>query len=363
MKSSRRGRFTLDATPKFTKTIYKIVDDGDTIVVLTHPQAYFAVWAGEDSKATTEDATSAATQAASTIPATTTSQANKTTHANGASQDENPAKDILVDELATVGFDNIPDGPKRDGKYYLVAKDLDEKALEIFFNIIHNKGSRVPGRITLDMLAKIAVMVDYYDCAHAVGRYPTDWSHAFGKLPISSMRETILWICVGLIFRQKERFATATRVALLESKFVSLPHLNLPIGNVLFIKEKRQTLFLKVLDVVLLEITKYQHPHYVCETHTKNLDCSAECGAIMAGTILRLLRSKGLYIQGLSNGIGGQDSCAMSLADFGMTFGTLKPPRWWADNKECGHQCTFKGLHAIRNIVEDPELDDFVKLD
>lgn len=52
--------------------------------------------------------------------------------------------------------------PKKDGERYITVEDTDEGALEILFNVIHGRNSRVPQTTTFVMLVKIAILIDYY---------------------------------------------------------------------------------------------------------------------------------------------------------------------------------------------------------
>ncbi|KAH8751607.1 hypothetical protein F5883DRAFT_434009, partial [Diaporthe sp. PMI_573] len=46
--------------------------------------------------------------------------------------------------------------------YTLYASDWDTEALQIIMDVMHSRSRRVPRSITLELLAKIAVLVDYY---------------------------------------------------------------------------------------------------------------------------------------------------------------------------------------------------------
>ena len=56
---------------------------------------------------------------------------------------------------------------EQDGHFH-VRGEWGEDAFLILMNIFHLQNDKVPEKVTLQTLAKIAVLVDYYDCAVAV---------------------------------------------------------------------------------------------------------------------------------------------------------------------------------------------------
>lgn len=52
--------------------------------------------------------------------------------------------------------------------YTLTAETWDHEALRVVMHVIHGQTRKVPRKVSLDMLAKIAVIVDYYKCHEAV---------------------------------------------------------------------------------------------------------------------------------------------------------------------------------------------------
>lgn len=126
---------------------------------------------------------------------------------------------------------------KGDGRFYLTAEDIDERALETLLSIIHLRNRQVSRRYDLDTLAKVAMLVDYYECCEAVEVISTIWcpqtAADLAKVPQTICRELMLWLCVSYTFRLSELFEHVTTIALKESKMRALPTLDLPIANVL----------------------------------------------------------------------------------------------------------------------------------
>jgi hypothetical protein len=101
------------------------------------------------------------------------------------------------------------------GLLIMEEKDWGEEALLILMNIIHGKNRSVPKSINLEMLAEVAVLVDYYECYEAVEVYSDMWMAPLRKkVPKTYCKEIVLWVCISWIFRQPAEFHTATGVAL-----------------------------------------------------------------------------------------------------------------------------------------------------
>jgi len=138
--------------------------------------------------------------------------------------------------LASPYFRNMLKREWKEGKTLQTDKfveveveDVDADALVTVMNIIHGKTRSVPKTVDLEMLAKIAVVVDIYECAEAVEVFTDMWlAHLRSALPSKYSRDAVLWICISWVFRQHDEFRSATSAAL---KFSSGPiqDLGLPI--------------------------------------------------------------------------------------------------------------------------------------
>jgi hypothetical protein len=109
-------------------------------------------------------------------------------------------------KLSTDGFVSIP------------VLDADPEAMLILLNLIHGHASKVPRVITVEMIAKIGILVDYYECYDAVDVISELWIGHRKTMPGLYCRETALWICIGLCFRRKEEFQLATKIAIRSSR-------------------------------------------------------------------------------------------------------------------------------------------------
>ncbi|KAK2766914.1 hypothetical protein FQN54_006229 [Arachnomyces sp. PD_36] len=108
---------------------------------------------------------------------------------------------------------------KSDGHVTVHAEGWDGEAFLILLNIIHGHTRKVPKSIDLDMLAKIALLVDYYQCLEVSELFANIW---FEKLiegvPSTYTRDLILWLFVSWVFRQSELFTRTTKICSTQSR-------------------------------------------------------------------------------------------------------------------------------------------------
>lgn len=106
-----------------------------------------------------------------------------------------------------------------DGRYHVPASDWDEEAFLILLNIFHIRTRGVPATVDLEMLAKIAVLVDYYELENAevMERDIKGWITNVRRsvpIPSSYCRDLMLWICISRVFHMDEEFEKATALAI-----------------------------------------------------------------------------------------------------------------------------------------------------
>jgi len=106
-----------------------------------------------------------------------------------------------------------------DGLYQVAAEDWDEIAFSIILNVLHGQYHEVPETVPLEMLAKIATIVDYYRLHEAVVLGSRTWLSALklAKLPTEVDRDLCLWLTVASVFTDTKLFKSLTRVSILQS--------------------------------------------------------------------------------------------------------------------------------------------------
>jgi len=101
-----------------------------------------------------------------------------------------------------------------EGSTDIALGDDDPDAFEILLNIIHGLTRRVPRSVSLDMLTKIAVLVNYYQMHEVVELFSDTWINTLARegLPQSYSTETIKWLLISWVFHKPMEFQAVSRV-------------------------------------------------------------------------------------------------------------------------------------------------------
>jgi hypothetical protein len=98
------------------------------------------------------------------------------------------------------------------GSVEITADSWDLDALLIMLRIIHCQSYQIPRKMTLEMLAKVSVLADYYDCREPV---TFTWINTLdGSIPTRYSRDLILWLWVAWYFHLSAKFKEATSAAM-----------------------------------------------------------------------------------------------------------------------------------------------------
>ena len=105
---------------------------------------------------------------------------------------------------------------EEDNLYHVPAKDWDSEALLCVLQVLHLRNGQVPRTVSLETLAKIVVLIDFYDCAEALESFTERWvEHLRVTAPVPSYfcRDLMLWMCVAWVLRLPQEFVQTTTVA------------------------------------------------------------------------------------------------------------------------------------------------------
>jgi len=108
--------------------------------------------------------------------------------------------------------------PTINGEYQITAEGWEADAMVVFLDALHGRYLKIPKTVTLELLAKIAVIVDYYAAHEAMHLlYPLWVRHLrartfFAKGP-PNPRELAMWICITWVFSDEPTFVTIVRGA------------------------------------------------------------------------------------------------------------------------------------------------------
>ncbi|EEA24903.1 hypothetical protein TMatcc_008004 [Talaromyces marneffei ATCC 18224] len=122
-----------------------------------------------------------------------------------------------------------------NGSTTLTVSGWDLEAFLIVMRIIHSQNNQLPRRVSLELFAKITVIVDYYKCKDAIAFFSDIWlddleSKSDLHLAGAFSRDHMLWMWVSWVFRRDGIFRRSTAVALKYSK-IHISSLGLPLST------------------------------------------------------------------------------------------------------------------------------------
>ncbi|RHZ59253.1 uncharacterized protein CDV56_105070 [Aspergillus thermomutatus] len=174
---------------------------------------------------------------------------------------------------------------RSEGATEIIMDIWDLDAMLIVMNIVHGYAPKVPRKVDLDTLAKIAVIIDYYQCPGVVEVFAEMWVNQLkGDMPQTVGNAVIQWICIAWVFRKPAEFLAATRVTLVESCGIMQTY-DLPVPIKVAtesINECRQQGIreaMAAIDLVIDGLSSSQHNA-----------CSFECSSILLGALIKFLR-------------------------------------------------------------------------
>jgi len=267
--------------------------DGDAFFVLKYANKQEYIWPGREKPATTATATSSPSGTELTSTATTES-AGKTTHRfQVSSQRLSAASPVWASALA--------DSHRQHGRAQNIieTEGWDVEAISALLDVIHMRSSHVDRTFTLDLLAKVAVLVHHYKCHDAVREAVSVWfdetSKGGGsKTAVSpgskkDQEEAVKELFVAWEFSRPELFTrTALRVIYTLDGAMETMGLPFTCALVYAIDNARHKIIEDVLDYLLVLLDHLAHPARACP---RNLEHSEKCSALLLGQLIRFMRN------------------------------------------------------------------------
>ncbi|OJJ47790.1 hypothetical protein ASPZODRAFT_158678 [Penicilliopsis zonata CBS 506.65] len=191
-------------------------------------------------------------------------------------------------------FKRILTGPWKEshlltekGSVEIHATGWDLEAFLILMNILHCQTQNLPQEISLDLLAKVAVLTDYYGC-HAVIRFLAKrWILMLNaSFPQEYSRDSMLWMWVSWAMRLDSQFKQSTLLAITQSdRIIRSLGLPIPVKVIDAINSRREARIASIL--FSLEDLR----HDFLQGHR---GCSFECSSIMLGALTKHMHSNAL---------------------------------------------------------------------
>ncbi|KAI1299460.1 hypothetical protein F5Y03DRAFT_397659 [Xylaria venustula] len=248
------------------------------------------------------------------------------------------------------------------GLRHIDAEGWDKDALLLVMRIFHGQNRLVPRNLDLEMLAKVAVIVDYYQCHEVVEPFAEIWHLEIqnSSVPNSIGRDLLLLLFVSWVFRWAERFMVATKIALNKSNG-PLSTMGLPIPERIICKDAIMTSLWRSLINTVLAVIDGRRREALTKTRLllentlkhftkRDPDCSEACASLQLGTLWRCLtyqkefqihtvRDNGLIGYSIESVVKALEMRAVeiTLPEWDNGYGKMKPNR---------HSCRF-GFDSI----------------
>lgn len=242
----------------------------------------------------------------------------------------------------------------------IVDESWDIDALLILLNIIHCRHRSLPRKISLELLAKVSVLADYYKCVEAVEYFAGHWiSDLEGKIPASYSRDLFLWIWISWIFERSADFKCASSVAMRRAGRL-IWNMGLPIPDpiILEMNQNRQLAICTIVDALHGQLDQL--------TRSNRNNCF-DCSSIKLGTL-----TKEMYANSLLSPKPAAPFAGISFDRLQTTVGSFRNPCsdtelgcFYRSGSDCYYQCECRNLsirflpEGVQDLVAGLDLKDF----
>ena len=296
-------------------TTYEVDPDWDLVLTLRNPNKPFAVWKDDFDRPSAlqkQQSNDANEEEMPTVPPATQ------TNSAPAPTDEASPEEIhyrlsskhLI--LASDVFRRMLTGFFREatvdeaGKYHITAEGWDQEVFLVLMNIIHSRNRRwIPRKVSLEFLAKIAELVEFYQCHEALEIWTNEiWLLKFGRwMPDSYGRYLILWIAVCWVFKHVGAFRDITwyacNFALGPIETLDLPIPSSIVGTIYFSDPAHQAPLIDVIDAIELRRQEAVEKiidclHQAVEKLRDETDCTFTCASAHLGALTKGMQASNL---------------------------------------------------------------------
>ncbi|KAJ5425196.1 hypothetical protein N7465_000266 [Penicillium sp. CMV-2018d] len=164
------------------------------------------------------------------------------------------------------------------GSVEITAENWDIEAFLVVLHAIHGKYKDIPRKLTLEMLAKVAVIADYYECKESLYLITDIWVNSMEeKVPATYSRDVILWLWVSWFFQIPSWFKESTSAVMSCSE-------NVIGGWELPIPDKVIELMNKSREEAINNLVHLLHATLEAFL-SRSRGCRLECSSIMYGAL------------------------------------------------------------------------------
>ncbi|KAJ5936882.1 hypothetical protein N7466_003332 [Penicillium verhagenii] len=257
-------------------------------------------------------------------------------------------------KLLTGGWKESVDYLKM-GSVEITADDWDTEAFLIVLRAVHGQYHDVPRMLSLEMLAKVAVILDYYQCKKALDLINEIWIKDLEdkeKITPEISRDLILWLWIAWFFERPAKFNESTLIAISKSG-VLLDNLGLPIPTSVIdsINNRRNYLIQNLIDIVYATRDAFLH---------RSKGCGLVCRSIMYGNLALQMQSTSLPLSKPRAPFR-----TVNYSDLVKKVLAFKSPQWYHTcNDLLPHRCkdaSFAPSFAgIKDLSKGLNLQDFI---
>ncbi|KAL4938178.1 hypothetical protein BDV06DRAFT_232058 [Aspergillus oleicola] len=245
--------------------------------------------------------------------------------------------------LASLVFKKILTGGWKESAAYqqkgfveIKAESWDIDALMILLRAVHGQLYDIPHKLTLEMLAKVAVLADYYDCRQTLFVYKDIWIEALEEpVPPNYSQALVLWIWVAWFFQLPAQFKEATSNAMTRSHgFISNLRLPIPANVMDPMNDSRQRSIGAMIN---------QFHDTLGALLSGSQGCCWECSSIMYGAL-----SKNLALHDLLSPKPEAPFPGQSYEDLIVKVLFLPSPCWTSQpRRKKRHSCSFSSFNSL----------------
>ncbi|KAI6759915.1 hypothetical protein HG531_013488 [Fusarium graminearum] len=215
----------------------------------------------------------------------------------------------------------------------ITASDWDPEAFKIVLTIMHGYHRDVPGLLSLEQLAKVAMIVNYYDCLESVEIYRTIWLGLWSGMPTIYGRDCVLYVLLSWVLSNPVPFQTMTQLALRHSqRLIEAEDLPIPADIFKEIDIARQSAIAEVFSAIYELLDRLQDEQ----------ECSFECSSMLLGVLTKELGNHRILYPRITPPYNG-----FSIEGLKKMIKRLKRPSWYQEPKSPRHSCSIQDKLSV----------------
>ncbi|KAM0416004.1 hypothetical protein ACHAPT_013031 [Fusarium lateritium] len=221
------------------------------------------------------------------------------------------------------------------GLYHVTAIGWDPEALVIVLDIMHGHNRSVPRLLTLEMTAKVALIVDYYDCLEIVEVFAGIWVNALAEnQPGTYGKDSMLWLLITWVFQRRDIFEKMAGLALRYSeRLITIEDVPIPQVILRRINEERQNALAQIFSKL----------YELLDTLCQESECSYECSSMLLGSLMKELSKCGILKPQIKQPFEGY-----SIASAVKMVDTFASPTWYSKMEpfNSAHDRSYNSQHT-----------------